>query len=190
MASEVDICNRALQKLGAKRITSLSDDSTNARACNASYEIVRDAELRSHPWTFATARASLAADSTEPDWGRENSFTLPSDYINILPPYPEDNMESLDWEVEGGKIYTDDSAPLYIRYTSRVSDTSLFDSLFIEALAASLAFEMCEELTQSNSKKESLRSDYDRIIGRAKKRNAMEKVSATPPLDSWITVRS
>ena len=56
MASEVDICNRALSKLGAARITSLTEDSVNARACNAMYESVRDAELRAHPWNFAMKR--------------------------------------------------------------------------------------------------------------------------------------
>ena len=63
MASEVDIANRALQKLGAESIVSLTQDSENARACNLCYEPIRDAELRAHPWNFAIKRASLAADS-------------------------------------------------------------------------------------------------------------------------------
>lgn len=189
MASDVDICNRALQKLGAKRITSLTDDSVNARACNAAYEIVRDAELRAHPWNFAIDREALAADSTEPDWGRANSFQLPSDCLRVLPPYPEDNLNDMDWQIEGRKIYTDDSDPLYIRYIARIEDTSLFDALFIEALANKLALELCEELTQSNTKKESLNQDYDKIIAKAKRTNAIENVAAEPPADTWITVR-
>lgn len=190
MASEVDICNRALQKLGAKRITSLSEDSVNGRACNAAYEIIRDAELRAHPWNFAISRSELAADATEPDWGRGNAFQLPSDFLRLMPPYPEDNSNYLDWQIEGQKIYSDDSDPIYIRYVARISDTSLFDALFIEALSAQLAFELCEEITQSNTKKEALRADYDVAIKRARRANAIENVAAEPPEDTWITARS
>lgn len=189
MASEVDICNRALQKLGAKRITSLSEDSVNARACNAAYSIVRDAELRKHPWNFAIQRANIAADSTEPDWGRANSFTLPADFIRLLAPYPEDNLNDMDWQIEGNKIYTDDTAPLYVRYIARIEDTSLFDSLYIESLACKIALELCEELTQSNQKKEGLREDYKQVIADAKKANAIERVSQMPPEDTWISER-
>jgi hypothetical protein len=189
MASETDICNRALQKLGAKRITSLEQDSVNARACNASYESLRDAELRAHPWSFATTRTSLAADSDAPEWGRANAFQLPSDFLCLLPVYPEDNSLDTDWIIEGQKIYTDDDDPLYVRYTRRETDPNVFDSLFREALASRIALELCEELTQSNTKKADLRVDYKDSIREARRTNAIEKIAAEPPEDSWITAR-
>lgn len=190
MASEVQICNRALQKLGAKRITSLSQDSVNARACNVAFTDVRDAEYRKHSWNFAIERASLAADSSDPAWGRAKSYTLPSDFIRLLPPYPEDNLNDLDWQIEGNKILTDDSAPLYVRYIKRVTDPNLMDSLFREALACKLAIELCEEITQSNTKKESLKADYMDAIREAKKLNAIENVAQEPPEDTWISERA
>lgn len=189
MASEVGICNRALQKLGAKRITSLTEDTANARSCNVAYESIRDAELRAHPWVFSIERAELAADSSTPAWGRANSFQLPSDFLMIANDYPESNDNAKDWVIEGQKILTNDSDPLYIRYVKRVTDTAVMDALFVEALSARLALELCEEITQSNSKKESLRADYDLAIKTARKRNAFSNVSAVPPDDEWITVR-
>lgn len=189
MASEVEICNRALQKLGAKRITALTEDSVNARACNAAYATLRDALLRAHPWVFAIDRAELAADSTAPDWGRANAFQLPSDFIRLLRPYPEDNSLDLDWQIEGQKIYSDDSDPIYIRYIKRVTDPNLMDPLFREALSTKIAFEVCEEITQSNEKKSQLREDLKTAIAEARKANAFEQVSADPPEDTWITAR-
>ena len=50
MASVVDICNGALNQLGASTILSLTEDSKNARLCNARYTQVRDSLFRSHPW--------------------------------------------------------------------------------------------------------------------------------------------
>jgi hypothetical protein len=189
MASDVGICNRALQKLGAKRIVSLTDDTPNARACNVAYEVVRDAELRAHPWSFAIARTQLAADANAPAFGRANSFQLPSDYLCLREKYPEDNSLDNDWQIEGRKILTDDEAPLDLRYTAKVTDPNDMDVLFREAFATKLAFELCEEITQSNSKKESLRTDYKEIIREARKANAIERVASQPPEDTWVTVR-
>lgn len=189
MASEVDICNRGLQKLGASRITSLLQDTPNARSCNTAYPNLRDKLLRSHPWRFAITRATLAADATEPDWGKANAFQLPSDCLRVLAPYPEDNLNSHDWEIEGRKIYTDDSDPLYIRYIKREEDPNQFDALFAECLSALIALELCEEITQSNTKKADLKEDYELSIREARKANAFESISAAPPEDEWITKR-
>lgn len=189
MASEVSIANRALQKLGASRIASLSDSTTSARAANACYEVLRDAELRKHTWNFAVKRAALAADNPAPSWGRTNAFELPADFLRLLPPYPEDNVNNLDWQIEGRKIYTDDGAPLYVRYVAQITDPNLMDALFRELLATRMAYEMCEELTQSNTKKDMLYRDAKDILLEAKRNNAIENVSAETPVDTWITAR-
>lgn len=189
MASVVEVCNRALQILGAKRVVALTDDSTNARACNLAYDAVRMAELRKHSWCFAIARAELAADADSPAWGRATAFTMPSDLLKLLAPYPEDNLNSLDWQIEGRKILTDDSAPLYIRYVRDEEDPNVMDALFREALSARMAYEMCEEITQSNTKQDLARERYRDAIADARKANAIEQVSAEAPEDVWITAR-
>ena len=43
MASVVQICNSALNQLGASSITALTENSKNARICNERYETIRDA---------------------------------------------------------------------------------------------------------------------------------------------------
>lgn len=190
MASVVEICNRALQKLGAKRITAITEDSVNARACNTAYGPVRLAELRAHPWSCAIARAQLAASSTEPLFGRERYFPLPSDYVRLLPPDPDYNDNANDWQIEAGNIITNDSDPLDVRYIYDLEDPSLMDPLFREALSCKLALELCEELTQSNQKKESLRADYKMAIKEARRVNAILNIAAKPPEDEWVTIRS
>lgn len=189
MASVVSICNRALQKLGANRIQAISDDTKSAKACNTVYEPVRDSLLRAHAWGFSIARASLAAESPAPTWGRANSFPLPADCLRILPPYPEDNYSTIDRVIEGRKILTDESSPLYLRYVKKVTDPSEMDAIFCELLSTRMAFEMCEELTQSNSKKEALRTDVKEILGEARRINAFENPSGDLPEDDWITAR-
>lgn len=60
MASDVEICNRALQLLGAGRITSLAEDSPAAKEMARAYDPVRLRELRAHPWNFSIKREQLA----------------------------------------------------------------------------------------------------------------------------------
>lgn len=189
MASTVEIANRALQILGAKRIVSLTEDSRNARAISAAFEPVKRAELRKHPWGFAIKRVQLAADATAPLFTRSNAFPLPSDFIRLLSPDPEVNMADLDWIVEGRSIITNDSAPLDVRYIYDVTDPNLFDTLFRESLAAKLAEQLCEEITQSNTKIATAQAFYKDAIAEARRTNAIEKVAEQPPEDPWVTCR-
>lgn len=187
--SDVAICNNAMQKLGAARITSLAEDSVEARECNACYEPQRDAELRKHPWNFAIKRVSLPADATAPAFGPANSFTLPSDFLRLLPVDPEEVINNEDWRIEGKKILTNDSAPLQVRYIYRVTDPNEFDPLFEEALASRIALQTCEKITHSNQKKAAAAEDYKMAIAAARRINAFENVAQEPPPDPWDTAR-
>lgn len=190
MADAVQICNRALQRLGAKRITSLTQDVPNARSCNFAYEPIRDAELRAHTWSSAIKRAQLAEDSTEPLFGKSARFALPSDFLRMLPLDPVQNDNYFDYQIEAGYIYTNYTAPLNIRYIYRLTSVTLMDSLLQEAIAMRLALELCEEITQSNTKLDLLERDYKRVLREARRVNAIERVAQEPPEDTWVTVRN
>lgn len=189
MASKVEIANRALQILGAKRIVSLTEDSRNARAINAAFEPVKRAELRKHPWSFAITRAQLAADATAPLFTKSNSFPLPSNCLRLLSPDPEVNYNDLDYNIEGRSIITNESSPLNVRYIYDVTDPNIFDTLFRESLAAKLAEQLCEEITQSNTKVATAAAFYKDAIADAKRTNAIEKTAEMPPEDTWVTIR-
>lgn len=189
MASKVEIANRALQLLGAKRITSLTEDSRNARAINAAYEPVKLSLLRKHTWSCATKRAQLAASSTAPLFGKENSFPLPSDWVRSLPLDPEYQYNDDDRVVEGRNILTNESAPLDLRYIYNVTDPNEMDASFREVFAAELAEALCEEITQSNTKMATIVVAKKEALAEAKRANAIEKPAEQPPEDPWVTVR-
>lgn len=190
MASVTEICNRALQKLGAKRITSIDENSNSAKACLACYEVLRDSEIMKHRWGFSISRAEIAEDAVAPEWGRTSQYTLPSNCLKVIAPYPEMDSNARDWVIENRKILTNDSSPIYLRYVAQITDPNQMDVTFREALSAKMAFEMCEELTQSNSKKESAREDYKQAIKDARKSSAIQNVPQEAVEDSWITVRT
>jgi hypothetical protein len=185
--STVQAANRALQKLGAGRIESLTQDHPNARSMNAVFAPVRDAELRKYAWSFAIKRASIAADVDGPTWGDWNRYSLPNDFICLV--RDNESGRTVDWKIEGQYILSADASPLEIRYIARITDTNVWDTLFFEAFAAKLALETCEEITQSTSKKESIKRDYDEAIAEARRLGAIEKEAQESPEDAWLDAR-
>ena len=145
MASIVDICNGALNQLGASTILTLTEDSKNARLCNARFTQVRDSIFRSHPWNCLQKRVELAADSDTPAWGFTSQFTLPADCLRVLTILDFDS----DYKIEGRKILTDNSS-MKILYVSRVTDPNEYDELLRETLSAALAADIAYAVTSSN----------------------------------------
>lgn len=198
MASVIQVANRALTKLGAARIISLGDDNKQARAVVSCFEDLRDDELRAHRWQFAMKRVELAALSATPIFGYEKQYALPADFLRIdmvddrYPSAIMDNYidsEYLEWTVEGNVILTDIGAPLKLRYIAQVTEPNSWDSNFREALASRIAMEICEELTQSDSKKQAAMNDYRRAISQAVRIGSIEKPSIMPPDNQWIISR-
>jgi hypothetical protein len=185
--SNVAIANRALQKLGAKRISSLTQDAPNARSMNAAFERVRDAELRRYDWTFAIKRDSIAADGDGPVWGGYNRYSLPNDFLRLI--RDDESGANVDWRIEGLYILTGDAAPLKIKYIARIEDPNFYDPLFAEAFAGRLAMECAKEITDSTSDKESVKDDYKTDIAEARRVGAIEKAAQEFPEDPWLAAR-
>ena len=145
MASVVDICNGALNQLGATTILSLTEDSKNARLCNARYTQIRDALFRTHSWNCIQVRASLAKDATAPAWGFTSSFTLPGDCLRLLYIVDFDS----NYKVEGRKILSNTST-MKILYVSRITDPNEYDELLRETLSAALGADIAFGVTSNN----------------------------------------
>jgi hypothetical protein len=186
--SKVAIANRALQKLGAKRIESLTQDHPNARSMNACFDQVRDSLLRKYSWSFAIKRDSIAADGDDPVWGDWSRYTKPNDFLALM--RDDESGRVVDWKIEGDYILSGDGSPLEIRYLARIEDPSKYDALFDEAFAAKLAFETCFEITASTSKQDRCERDLEEAISEAQRVNAIEKGAETFPEDEWITARA
>lgn len=200
--SQTDVCNSALQRVGAARIMDITDNSREARVCAVAYDSNRRSELMKYRWKFATKRAVLAPDVTPPAFEYQYAYTLPADCLRVL--LPTDPY--LDWSVEGGKVLTNTlqspylganangsvapgSPALYLRYIADITDASQFDAIFYDMLALALAIDICEALTQSNQKKSDLQGEYKDSLAEAKRMNAFETIPTDPPDDSFWLIR-
>jgi hypothetical protein len=198
MASQVEIVNRALVKIGEARITSMDDNVHAARTASAIWDTLRDSELRARNWNFAIVRDSLAALVDTPAFGFDYQYQLPSDCLRVVQVgeyFPYVNLgdyrgsSTAMWQIEGGKILTDLGAPLKVRYVSRVETTGEWDPTFVECFACKLAVELAEALTQSNTKRELAWNEYKEALRMANRSDAIEN----PPEDvqdtPWIIAR-
>ena len=66
--SKTSLVNKALTIVGAYPITSITDDTNNARVVNRVYEISLKSILGECKWNFATLRALLVSSATTMNW--------------------------------------------------------------------------------------------------------------------------
>lgn len=177
MASVVEICNSALNQLGASTILALTENSKNGRLCNARYETIKDNVLRSHPWNSAIKRRALASDTATPAWGFAKQFTLPSDCLRIL----QIENYNQDYKVEGRKILTNDDA-CKIVYVSNISDPNEMDVMLRETISAALAADIAYAVTANATLAQRMYDKYLEKLKDAKHADASEGYNTDPTL--------
>lgn len=321
MVSAVDICNRALQRIGSPKITAFTDNTTRAQQVSIAYDMCRREEQARAVWRFTIRRClltpvdtntmnvvfgaynpattysafrivtfngvpyiSMAASNTgnEPDispgfwqlyfgtlvaepfdttggttyfvgqivydtlnsnnvyisliaanadalnvstsWlqltdavvttlyivypanagpsslqGTRNIFILPANYLREAPQDPKAGANSFlgapgglmykDWEYENNYFATFDPGPILYRFAADVPDTTQFHPLFVNGLSARIGMEVCEPITQSESKLKNVTGMYVKFMGEARTVNAIEKGTEEAAEDDFITTR-
>lgn len=193
MPSEVDICNMGLLYVGAKpKITSLTEDSDNARLARTFYYTVRDAVLRSHIWNCAVHRpsSSLTPLSVSPDTDYDYQYNLPSNpWCLRLLQVGELEDQPTNWKVEGRRfLYNESSAKVV--YIKRITDTNEFDPLLVEAISNRLAIKFAMPLTNKRDLVSSLIEEYEKITAPlARTIDAQESCHEEIVTEDWLTER-
>jgi len=197
MASVVDICNEAMDLLGAATITSLTENSKEARLCNRRFETVRDQVLRSHPWNIAITRKQLAQDSEAPAFGFTYQYTLPTNpYCLRVLSFWNVNVDSdvsaydsqVMYKIEGRKILSNEGT-CRIVYVGRITDTEQYDSSLRHAVATKLAAETAYAITGSNSVGQQMYQLYEIALQEARSMDAQEGYPEKIIADDFINIR-
>ena len=195
MPSETDICNMAVLGIGAKpKISSLSEDSDNARLARAFYQPTVDAVLRSHIWNCAIERpaSSVSPLATGPDTDYDYQYNLPvNPYCLRLLKVGEDDDQPTLWKLEGRKfLYNSDSAKIV--YIKRITDTNEFDPLLVEAIVNRLQIKFAPSLAKgSRAMVKDLLEEYEVITAPiARTIDAQESCHQQMVTDDWINVRA
>ena len=188
--TEIDVINKALLLLGDRQITDRTENSERAKIMDAIYDNVRDKLLRECQWNFATTQKSIAQDASYTVVFSEEfdaAHHLPADFLYMVRVEGDVQYKMLDNRILVNEV--SDGAALKIEYVKRVTDMSVADPFFVDALAYRLAYEACERITQSNTKKSDLAAEYELSITRAKRHNGQEDFPQDTVEDEWLTAR-
>ena len=191
MASVVDICNSALNLLGASTISALTEDSKNARLCNQRYEPIRDRMFRSHAWNCLTKRVQLAKDSTAPVVEFANQYTLPTDCLRVLKVHTgttDSIKDQIDYVVEGRKIKTDEGT-IFLIYIATITDPNQYDTYLTEALAAAIAADLAYAITHNATLANNYKSLADERLREARFVDATENSLGTIESNEFTDAR-
>ena len=197
MPSVVDICNEALDLLGAATITSLTQNSKEARVCNRNYEPERNAVFRAHPWNVAVTRANLPQDTARPPFGFLYQYTLPTDplclrVISFWDSNVNNEVAAYDsnvmYKIEGRKILSNE-AVCNIVYLGLVEDTEQYDALLSSTIAHRLAAKIAYNITGSSTIAQQMQLLYTDRLREAKSVDAMEGSPEQPQADTYTNIR-
>jgi hypothetical protein len=187
------LANRALQRLGADPITSLTttvDTSQRALVMSALMESTRRTALGAHNWNFAATRRTLDRFMCAPVFGLGCSYLLPSDYITV---HETDLDEPDAYRIENHVcahnntcnmvLVTDSTCAPSILYTSDITDITKWHPLFTTALEIQLAADAAIALGKSGNLQESLDRKAQIAWRQARSRDGQEG----RPKKSWLS---
>jgi hypothetical protein len=152
-SKQTALANASLLLVGASRIQSLDEDSTESILVKDFYERSYRALLSQYPWKFASKQRTLALTTQKPEFDFNFVFQLPSDYIWIQKAHPNQ-----DYKILGDKFYSKYNSA-GITYTWRV-DEELMPIHFEQAFVYYLASQICISLTEDVQKQQLLYSQY------------------------------
>jgi len=196
--SKVDICNKALNYIGATPIASLTENTNSAVRISYIYDTVRDYVLREYPWGFAQKIQSLNQISDETVTGWDYLYSYPSKSLSISKIFVDTGAtepENVEYKVflsptTNVKCIASDYSPLYIQYTYQIDDSTLYDSDFVEAFSLKLAAEIAFTLTGNLDLAPRLEKKYEDCISEAKRSNSNEEKVDVARTSSFEDARS
>lgn len=195
--NNIEICNLALGRIGAKPIASLTEETQEARYCNVFFHAARQAALRDYPWNFCASRKALGQvtlPDVYPEWSY--AYAYPAACLQVRRLFSDG---SLTTEVESfdSVLYTDPVTGQQSRllltnvetavaeFTADVTDPSFFDSQFVEVFAAKLAMLLAMPITRSKSIQSDAAQAYVAFLPIAKRTDSQEGSVAQTAESPW-----
>ena len=188
MTSKIDIFNYALNLIGQQAVSQVDEDSLNAEVCRTTYDMILKGMLDIFPWAFSIVRVKLSVPiAGQPVFDYRYSFTIPSDCIRILQVGPKNWIPNHDYRIENRTVLVD-TTTVFLKYVSSSSEIANASPLFIEALSAKLALEICNRLNGSVTMLSSISTLYMEKFTAAKQREFSQS-KRVPQDQEWIHAR-
>lgn len=176
MATELEVVNEALIKLGASPIASLNDAGAEATTASALFRTTADKLLAETLWYWALRKEQLSRIQLES--GEFNEFENQFEYVYQM---PTDLIRSVGldshepFRLLRDRMYTNDKAPV-LTYVFQ-AEVDRWPGYFRELVVDSLAGAFATSVTDSSNRAQLWLAQADRARGRAMAIDAQQ----TPP---------
>lgn len=160
--TDLSICSDALILLGAAPLSSFTEGTDAAQACDRLYPDLRDSLLSRYPFSWSYIKVQLGRLSTTPINEFRYAYGLPGNMLSGVQAVFETsstNQQPINdgWEIYGQELYTNLES-VYIDYQESV-DESKMPHYFVQLLRTALASELAITITDQATK-----ADYFRTL--------------------------
>ncbi len=184
----IRLCSQALVKIGANAITSLEEETAEARVAKQLYALTRDGLLACYPWRFALMQKRLNQLLEKPVADYMFAYQLPNNVLRIISAGSGERGQGIDYRVMANQLHTN-ANEVTLTYLSRPYE-SMFPKFFEQALVSALAVEFCLPLTESSSRLDVLKKQAEVDFKQAKLIDSQQAVPSAFQDFSLIEVRS
>lgn len=146
--TDIDICNKALLKLGESTISSFDDGTEVASTCGTIYPDYVKSLISAYNWSFARQKVQLAKLTTAPVLDYDYAYQLPSDMLRLIAVFDDNQSPAnnvLDYRVHQDELHTQEDG-VWIEYIKDVGEEE-WPSHFVEFVATALAAELAMPIT-------------------------------------------
>ena len=191
MATKLELYNGALNALGERRLTSVSENALSRRVLDEHYDRVLEECLEAADWNFAIETVKLAADTgVEPEFGATEVFRKPTDWVRTVRASADEYFtDPLDpFEDRAEAYFSSDVTPIYVEYVSNDTglglDVSKYPRSYQRYVELELATRICTRIGKVSYEKMEKMSEAARK--KAKNRDAMNDVQPKhAPAGNW-----
>lgn len=153
----LSICSDALILLGAAPLSSFTEGTDAAQACDRLYPDLRDTLLSNYQWSWSVKKEQLARLATAPTNEWKYAYQMPGDMLSgVIAVFQSGNTNErplrYGWELYGDQIYTN-LEEVYIDYQGTINESKMpnyFVRLLRTALAAELALVITDQITKAD----------------------------------------
>ncbi len=153
--TDLSICSDALILLGAAPLSSFTEGTDSAQACDRLYPDLKNTLLSTYQWSWTLKKEQLARLSTAPTNEWKYAYQMPGDMLSgVLAIFETSGTTErplrYGWEIYGDQVYTN-LETAYIDYQAAISESKM-PNYFVRLLRTALASELAIVVTDQASK--------------------------------------
>jgi hypothetical protein len=195
MADRLSLYNEALRLIGERELANLSEQREPKRVLDTVWDDALLYLLEQGFWNFATRTSQIdSSPDVETSFGYQFAFDKPEDWIRTVSLSADQYFSfPLETYIDETGYWFSNIDPIYVRYISDDEEYGLniagWPMTFAKTVAAYLAFEICERLTQNRSNRTDLYQIYKARLKDARSKDAMNDPNKYLPPGSWTRSR-